>query len=220
MKKRHKRALYNMMLAAMLIIFVYVAATILNAYEEEKAPKPVGDSFEQVKKYEPEIHNELAKYHLENYTPVLLAVMQHESHGYGGDPMQASEAVGLAPNTIKDPKKSIQEGVKHFQRILTYGKQKNVDFSTILQAYNMGIGYIDFVAAHGGINSEKLAKDFSIIQVHKKPNVYNCGGDKSNFRFPYCYGDFTYSTKVEKTLNAINTVTTVDETKKTPKSPF
>lgn len=218
MKKRHKIKLHNMLLAAFLIILFIVLAKVLE-HPDKKLAQPQ-DHFQQVKKYKTELHNELAKVHLENYTTVLLAVMEQESHGYGGDPMQASEAAGLAPNTIKDPEKSIRVGVKHFQRILLYGQKKNVDFPTILQAYNMGIGYINYVAEHGGKHSEKLAKEFSMIQVHKKPKLYNCGGDQSNFRYPYCYGDFTYSTKVEKEINALNPAIEVDELKPGNKSPF
>ena len=73
----------------------------------------------------------------------------------------------------------------------------------MIQAYNMGIGYIDYVAKNGGKHSEELAKRFSMIQVEKNPQTYNCGGDENNFRYPYCYGDFTYSTKVAKHMETI-----------------
>jgi soluble lytic murein transglycosylase-like protein len=134
--------------------------------------------------------------------------------------MQASESAGLARNTIKDPKQSIQVGVKHFQRALTYGNQKKVDFPTIIQAYNMGIGYIDYVAQHGGKHSEELAKKFSLLQVQKKPNIYTCGDNKNNFRYPYCYGDFTYSTKVSKNVQLLADTVTVTSTKKTTGESF
>ena len=60
----------------------------------------------------------------------------------------------------------------------------------------MGLGYINFISKNGGKHSEELAKEFSMIQVEKNPEAYNCGGDQENFRYPYCYGDFSYSTKV------------------------
>lgn len=59
--------------------------------------------------------------------------MQQESRGKGGDPMQASESAGLAPNTINDPKQSIQAGVKHFQSVLTYGNQKRLIFPRLFR---------------------------------------------------------------------------------------
>ncbi|OCA85737.1 hypothetical protein A8F94_12750 [Bacillus sp. FJAT-27225] len=149
-----------------------------------------------VERYIPVLHEELQKQNLEEYTPVLAAVMQQESKGKGGDPMQSSESAGLAPNEIEDPEQSIRQGIKHFRQAVEYGEKKNVDLPTIIQAYNMGLGYIDYVANRGGKHKEELAKEYSYLQVQKNPTTYNCGGDKNNFRYPYCYGDFTYTTKV------------------------
>jgi hypothetical protein len=168
----------------------------------------------EVAKYTPFIQEELEKVGLDEHTVTVAALMMQESKGKGGDPMQASESAGLAPNTIQDPKQSIQQGVKHFHRAVNYGNQKQVDFPTIIQAYNMGIGYIDFVSKNGGKHSEELAKKFSMIQVEKNPQTYNCGGDKNNFRYPYCYGDFTYSTKVAKHIETI-TVSNPEELSET-----
>lgn len=162
------------------------------------------NSYAIVEKYGTQIQAELEKYELEDYTLTLIALMQQESRGQGGDPMQASESAGLAPNTITDPTESIKYGVKHFQRIIEHGEEKHVDFPTIIQAYNMGIGYIDYVANSGGKHTEELAKQFSEIQVKKNPELYDCGGDKDNFRYPYCYGDFSYSDKVKENINSLN----------------
>ncbi|MCS0789280.1 lysozyme family protein [Cytobacillus firmus] len=156
-----------------------------------------------VQNYTPILQKELKEVNLEEYTLVLAAIMQQESKGKGGDPMQASESAGLPPNSIQDPEQSIKQGVKHFQKALNYGSQKNVDFPAVIQAYNMGIGYIDFVAVQGGKHSEEIAKEFSLKQAEKNPEVYNCGGDKNNFRYPYCYGDFTYTTKVTENIEIL-----------------
>jgi hypothetical protein len=146
--------------------------------------------------------------------------MQQESRGKGGDPMQASESAGLARNTITDPKQSIEVGVKHFQQVLAYGNERQVDFPTIIQAYNMGSGYIDYVSQHGGKHSEELAKEFSLLQVNKQPTRYTCGGNKNNFRYPYCYGDFTYSTKVSKNLQLLVESVPVTDNEKTTGEAF
>ena len=71
------------------------------------------DPFADARKYRPLIQTELAKYQLESYTNVVVALMQQESHGKGGDPMQASESAGVARIPITDPNQSIQVGVKH-----------------------------------------------------------------------------------------------------------
>jgi len=201
MKKRKRKKFKTFFV---LFILFCALAMFQNYFQQQDSPLVVKkDPFADVKKYRPLVLDELAKYHLENHTAVVVALMQQESRGQGGDPMQASESAGLARNTITDPKKSIQVGVKHFQRVLTYGNEKKVDFQTIIQSYNMGIGYIDYVAEHGGKHSEELAKEFSLQRVKEKPTIYTCGGNKNNFRYPYCYGDFTYSTKVTKNMELL-----------------
>ncbi|GLB60532.1 lysozyme family protein [Cytobacillus sp. NCCP-133] len=206
-KKSKKRAKRSSSIALWLFTIIFIFVLIDQAKQlkiDEKTvtllPNPVA---EEVQKYTPVLQKELEKVQLEEYTVVLAAIMQQESKGKGGDPMQASESAGLPPNSIKDPGQSIEQGVKHFYRALEYGNKKNVDFPTVIQAYNMGIGYIDFVSQQGGKHSEETAKEFSLIQAEKNPGVYNCGGDKNNFRYPYCYGDFTYTTKVTKNIESL-----------------
>ena len=203
------------------LFILFCALAMVQNHFQQRAPLIVkSDPFADVKKYSPLIHDELAKYQLESHTALLTALMQQESRGKGGDPMQASESAGLARNTITDPTQSIQAGVKHFQQTLTYGTQKKVDFSTIIQSYNMGMGYIDYVAEHGGKHSEVLAKEFSLKRVKEKPTLYTCGGNKNNFRYPYCYGDFTYSTKVTKNIQLLADSVPVNEKEKTTSGSF
>ncbi|TCP20295.1 lysozyme-like protein [Scopulibacillus darangshiensis] len=196
----------------MILILVTVIFTLvmISRVIHDSVPKQMDitseGTFKNVRKYEPQLREELAKDDLEEYTPVLMALMQQESNGLGDDPMQASESAGLKRNGIHDVSRSIHQGVKHFERVLTYGQQQGVDFPAIIQAYNMGISYINYVKAHGGKHSEDLAKSFSLIQVHKAPKKYDCGGDKKNFRYPYCYGDFTYNAKVEKNIDALQAI--------------
>ncbi|MEH7107719.1 lysozyme family protein [Bacillus sp. JJ1764] len=201
--RKHRRKKRNMVFV---LFLTFCALAMFQHYFQLQKPAPLEkmDPFAGVKKYRTLLYDELAKYNLQEHTDVLIAVMQQESHGQGGDPMQASESVGLARNSIQDPKQSIEAGVKHFQQVLSYGNSKKVDFPTIIQAYNMGRGYIDFVAQHGGRHSEELAKQYSLLRAQENPTLYNCGGDKKNFRYPYCYGDFTYSTKVSHNLQLLS----------------
>jgi hypothetical protein len=218
MKKRRRK---KFKLFLMLFMLFCGLAMFQNYFQQPGSLQlEKSDPFADVIKYRPLIHDELVKYNLETHTTVLVALMQQESRGKGGDPMQSSESAGLARNTITDPKKSIQVGVKHFQRVLTYGNQKKVDFQTIIQSYNMGIGYIDFVAQHGGKHSEALAKEFSLQRVKEKPTIYTCGGNKDNFRYPYCYGDFTYSTKVTNNIQLLADTVPVNGTEKTTSGSF
>ncbi|KAF0816705.1 hypothetical protein KIS4809_4487 [Bacillus sp. ZZV12-4809] len=206
-KKSKKRTKRNSNIALLLFFMVLIFVLFdqfkqLNIKETAVSLLPNTIS-RDVQNYTPLLEKELKEVNLEEYTLVLAAIMQQESKGKGGDPMQASESAGLLPNSIQDPEQSIKQGVKHFQKALNYGNQKNVDFPAVIQAYNMGIGYIDFVAKQGGKHSEEIAKEFSLKQAEKNPEVYDCGGDKNNFRYPYCYGDFTYTTKVTKNIETL-----------------
>lgn len=156
--------------------------------------------FDSVIKYESQIYSELQTVGLEQYTPLLLGLMMQETKGKGTDPMQASESLGLAKNAIRNPSQSIKQGVVHFYDVYSYGKKQGVDLNAIIQSYNMGISYIDFVKEHGGKHSIKLAKSFSLSKVETNPELYTCNNNKKNFRYPYCYGDFTYSDKVLKKM--------------------
>lgn len=204
-KKKKVQRNFNVVL--ILFSFLFFTVLIQHFFQLQNQPKKVTSVetiiSDDVAKYTPVLRKELEKVNLEEYTVVLAAIMQQESRGKGGDPMQASESAGLAPNTISDPQQSIRQGVKHFKNTLSYGTSKKVDFPTIIQAYNMGIGYIDFVAQNGGKHSEEVAKQFSSIQVDKNPTVYNCGGDQNNFRYPYCYGDFSYTSKVTRNIESL-----------------
>ncbi|KZD44976.1 Antigen [Bacillus cereus] len=155
----------------------------------------------RVLQYEPTLKKELEKYNLGGKTAVLLGIMYQESRGEGNDPMQSSESLGLKPNEIQETSLSIEEGVKHFAKMYKYGTEKDVSMDAIIQSYNMGPGYIDFIASQEvKQHSEDSAKKFSKMKVDQNPVMYTCGGNKNNFRYPYCYGDFTYATKVnEKT---------------------
>ena len=220
MKKRKRKKFKTFFVLLMLFCAL---AMVQNYFQQRTQIPPLtvkSDPFAEAKKYSPLIHDELAKYQLESHTEVLVALMQQESRGKGGDPMQASESAGLAGTRLTDPNQSIQTGVKHFQRTLTYGTKQKVDFPTIIQSYNMGIGYIDYVAQHGGKHSEALAKEFSLLRVKEKPTIYTCGGNKNNFRYPYCYGDFTYSTKVTKNIQSLTESVPVTGSKETTGESF
>lgn len=135
------------------------------------------------------------KYGVSDYTEFLLALMYQEIGTSSTlDIMQSSKSAGLPPNAIQDPIMSVDLGVRHFKSVLEKGTKAGVDFATIVQSYNFGGGYIDFVAARGGVHSDALAKEFSLGQSSK------LGWSCSDWRAPYCYGDFTYVQKVMKNL--------------------
>ncbi|MCF7625459.1 lysozyme family protein [Peribacillus butanolivorans] len=182
------------------IFFVGIIMMVVglgSSTEEETGEFEVGELSAEVLAYRSLIEAELKKYGMEEHTLVLLAILQQENGGgLSRDIFQASESLGLPPNSITDPLYSIQVGVKHFAGVFEKGKAKGVNIEGIVQSYNFGGGYIDFLSSKGGKHSEALAKEFSSLQMEKNPGKYTCGGDTNNFRYPYCYGDWSYTTKV------------------------
>lgn len=78
----------------------------------------------------------------------LLAIMQVESGGTAADVMQSSESMGLPPNSLST-EESIKQGCKYFSELLKSAESKGCDIDTVVQAYNYGGGFIDYVAGHG-----------------------------------------------------------------------
>jgi len=135
------------------------------------------------------------KYGIPEYTDFLLAIMYQElGSSKTLDIMQSSESAGLPPNAIQDPVMSVNLGVQHFKSVLEQGQKAGVDFATIIQSYNFGSGYLNFVALNGGKHSVELAQAFSLSQSGK------LGWRCSDWRAPYCYGDYTYVQKVMRNL--------------------
>jgi hypothetical protein len=194
-------------IATFLVVLIMLFAAMSSSIQQQNSPIYGTEGISpEVMAWEPVIKAELQKYGLDTLTPILLAIIQQETGGVlSSDIMQASESLGLPPNTISDPLYSIQVGVSYFVNIYNEGKAKGVDLQTIVQSYNFGEGYIDFIAAHGGVHSEDLAKQFSAYEMSLAPGEYTCSA--SNFRYPYCYGDWSYATKVFSHLSAAQAAT-------------
>ena len=127
----------------------------LGSYGEGEVPPAV-------LQWKPQIEKELAKYGRENQLSLLLAIISRESGGTGTlDVMQSSESIGLPPNSIQDPLYSIEVGVRYFDEVMIQSERVGVDIDTGIQAYNMGNGYISFVAQNGSVHSVDLAQQYS-----------------------------------------------------------
>ncbi|WP_107838320.1 bifunctional lytic transglycosylase/C40 family peptidase [Metasolibacillus meyeri] len=153
------------------VIFLLLLIIFLVA-DEARPPAgqfTIGSQLSQaVLQYEEIVQSALSIYGLETHTPLVLAIMMQESGGTASlDVMQASESIGLPPNTITDPLYSIEIGVAHFEKVMTKMEQLGVDLDTAIQSYNYGSGYMDFIAANGGVHSEELAAVFAKQQAEK-----------------------------------------------------
>ena len=112
------------------------------------------------------------KEHIEDYINVLLAIIEVESGGKLPDVMQSSESKGLPPNTINDPEESIQQGVAYFAELVRSAKSLEADDQSVIQAYNYGGGFLNYVAKHGKNYSFELAESFSKEQAHGEKAIY------------------------------------------------
>ncbi len=127
----------------------------------EKAKVP-----EKISRWRPIVQQYCEKYKCSNYVDFLLALMDQEiGETDTPDVMQSSECINLPANSIQDPVQSIDVGVKNFKNVLDYGKSKGVDFPAIVQSYNFGIGYIDYVSVNGKKHTKALAESFSIKEA-------------------------------------------------------
>lgn len=158
-------------LALLLLFFIPLILIFAPFAEKENTPELPGVGgiggqavvTESVKRYEPIIREYAVKYGVEGYVDILLAKMQQESGGRGGDPMQSSESLGLPPNTITNPVTSIDVGVRYFSQVL---KQAKGDIKLTLQAYNFGGGFIPYALERGGYSKEN-AVSFSNMMAAK-----------------------------------------------------
>ena len=94
---------------------------------------------------------------------VILAIIQVESGGRGGDVMQSSESQGLPPETIQDPETSIRAGIQAFKIAYEKTKKYNMDILVAAAGYNYGNAFIDWLHNKGLDysleNSERYSKE-------------------------------------------------------------
>ena len=97
-----------------------------------------------------DILKELKKYNKEQYIDLVLALVMQESGGEGEDVFQCSESLGKKPNSI-GKKQSIEHGVKvlcnlmNDKRIKVASPNDLEKIKIVLQAYNYGGGYVDYI---------------------------------------------------------------------------
>mgnify|MGYP000137554498 FL=1 len=115
---------------------------------------------EEVLKHQPTVEKYAKEYGIEDYVNYLLTIMQVESGGTTEDVMQSSESMGLPPNSLST-EESIKQGCKYFSELLKSAESKGCDIDTVVQAYNYGGGFIDYVAGHGKKYTYELAVSFA-----------------------------------------------------------
>lgn len=161
---------FILLLVVIMVVLFVMFFTLFQQQQQESSTGTYGAGQvpQAVLQYKPAIEVELKKHGMEEHINVLLAITTQESGGTASlDVMQASESLGLAPNTIQDPLYSIEVGVNYFVNVVNQANKAGVDMDTAIQAYNMGNGFINFVAENGGKYSQELAQQFSTNMKNK-----------------------------------------------------
>ena len=156
----------------------------------------------EVLAHKPMVERYAAQYGISEYVNVLLAIMQVESGGTLEDVMQSSESMGLPPNSL-DTESSIRQGCKYFSELLAKADRLGCDLDSVIQAYNYGGGFLDYVASHGGKYSFELAQAFAEeksggvrVTYENEISVAENGG------WRYNYGNMFYVRLVSQYLYA------------------
>ena len=137
---------------------------------------------------------------ISDYVYVLLAIIQVESEGKLEDVMQSSESAGLPVNTL-GTEDSIKQGCKYFAELVAKADRSGCDMDTVIQAYNYGSGFLDFVAKNGKRYTFELAQEFS--RQHSggvKVTYKNEISTPINGGWRYNYGNMFYVKLVKQYL--------------------
>ncbi|WP_085507167.1 lysozyme family protein [Thalassobacillus devorans] len=155
-----------------------------------------GNLSKQVLQYEDKMEKYAKEEGIEDYVPIILALMMQESSGRGNDPMQASESYCGSVGCIDDPEKSIEQGVSYFAHTL---EKADYNVKLALQSYNFGAGFIDYVRNNGGEYTQALAIEFSAKKYEELEHtgIYSCIREEA-LQYEACYGDIYY---VDAVLN-------------------
>ena len=156
-------------LILLIVITLFIGTFSVLAQDGESNSEIVSLS-EEVIAYEDTIRKYAIEYDIEDYVPLLQAIMMQESGGKGSDPMQASESgyntkYPRVPNGITEPEYSIDVGTHTFSDCVKKANVKDPSDTEhiylALQGYNYGSGYIDWAISNFGGYSKYNAQQFS-----------------------------------------------------------
>ena len=154
-----------------------------------------------VLKHQPMVEKYARENGISEYVNVLLAIIQVESGGTATDVMQSSESLGLPPNSLST-EESIKQGCKYFASLLSSCKAKGMnDINVVIQSYNYGGGYTDYVAKNGKKHSFNLAENFAKNKSGGTKVTYtNPIAVSKNGGWRYNYGNMFYVELVNQYL--------------------
>lgn len=157
----------SLILLLVLLLFIGIFAALSDNSSVSSTNAPLSA---EVLAYTDTIEKYAKQYEMEDYVPIIQAVMMQESGGKGTDPMQSSECpyntkYPNKPNAIQEPEYSIDVGIHYLSDCFKSAQVKdrfdNEHIFLALQGYNYGNGYIDWAVKNFGGYSKANAKVFS-----------------------------------------------------------
>ncbi|MEG0377174.1 MAG: lysozyme family protein [Eubacterium sp.] len=183
---------FTVLISLLFLLICGILFTAFFAAQNEKDTVPESILSQDVLDHRPMLRQAAAEYGIEDYEDYLLAIIQVESEGLHTDVMQSSESLGLPPNSLTT-EESIRQGCQYFARLLNLAEEKGCDLDSVLQAYNYGSGFLDYVAENGNAYSFSLAQSFAEEQAAGEQVVYlNPVALKENGGWRYAYGNMFY----------------------------
>ena len=154
----------------------------------------------EVLAHKPLLEKYAREYGIDEYINVLLAIIQVESGGTLEDVMQSSESLGLPPNSLST-EESIKQGCKYFSELLASAEAKGCDLNAVIQSYNYGGGFLDYVSSHGKKYIFELAENFARDKSGGTKVTYtNPIAVEKNGGWRYNYGNMFYALVVSQYL--------------------
>ena len=211
-KNREREVLLQRgLLAAAAICLVLITAAGISRWRKAAEEKKRQQEEQELLEEEEELlsdsvlrYRDLVEYYaeeegIEEYVPVLLAIMEAETKGERDDVMQSSESAGLEPNSL-GPEDSIAQACDYFRGLVDRAEDLGCDTRSIIQAYNYGPGYLYYVAEHGGEHSFDLAVDYAEEMSGGRTARYTHYIADDNGNWMYLYGNMYYVKLVEQYL--------------------
>ncbi|WP_206911560.1 hypothetical protein IGL98_000487 [Enterococcus sp. DIV0840] len=153
-----------------------------------------------ITRWRPLVEKATEKYGISGYENLILSVIWTETGGIAElypDIMQSSESLGLPPNGIATPEKSIDAGVSYLAKLIKRTQEKQLNIRAAIQSYNYGEGYIDWLLEHELDYDFETAKYFSREKSNGKVvNYANEIATSMGYTWRYSYGNMFYVPKV------------------------
>ena len=193
--QKRKQILLGLLLAIFgLFLFIAIMFSLRRAAMTSSDPEDLSDT---VLQYRDTVDFYARENGIEEYTDYLLAIMQIETGGRGDDVMQSSESLGLPPNSL-GPEDSIAQGCAYFAEIMGDADRKGCDFDAVIQSYNFGIDYLDFVSERGGDSDLDMATEFAEWKSGGETISYRSRlAEEVNGGWRYKYGNMFYAELVK-----------------------